>query len=149
MANTMTLSEAVAEEIRVLLVRRRMSGRQLAAMLNVSQTWMSTRLNGTTPIDLNDLERIAAALGVDVMDLFPREGRLIATAATTANTARVSNARKTRPAKRPGPNGHPNRTQASKATRRPVRTSPAHAASAPGGRIPMRTNHEQGVTYGA
>lgn len=65
------LTEQVAEEIRVLLTRRRMSGRQLAAKLGVSQTWLSSRLVGNTPIDLNDLQRIAEALQVNPTDLLP------------------------------------------------------------------------------
>lgn len=65
------LTEQVAEEIRVLLTRRRMSGRQLAARLGVSQTWLSSRLVGSTPIDLNDLQRIAEVLQVTPADLLP------------------------------------------------------------------------------
>ncbi|WP_422751377.1 helix-turn-helix domain-containing protein [Micromonospora sp. WMMD1219] len=70
-ARTATLSEAVAEEIRVLLTRRRMSGRKLAQMLGVSPSWVSYRLTGQQPIDLNDLQRIADVLGVTVIDLLP------------------------------------------------------------------------------
>lgn len=67
-----SFSAAVGEEIRVLLTRRRKSGRQLAQELNVSQTWLSSRLIGTTPIDLNDLARIAAALDVEPAILLER-----------------------------------------------------------------------------
>jgi transcriptional regulator with XRE-family HTH domain len=66
-----TLSERVAEEIRALLARRRISGRSLASALNVSPSWVSYRLTGAQPIDLNDLDRIAEYLGVDVADLLP------------------------------------------------------------------------------
>src|SRR4030095_8671617 len=65
------LSEQVAEEIRVMMTRRRMSGAQLARQLGVSQMWVSDRLRGATPIDLNDLERIAGVLDVAVADLLP------------------------------------------------------------------------------
>jgi transcriptional regulator with XRE-family HTH domain len=58
-------------EIKVAMVRAGISGRQLALRLGVSQTWMSTRLNGTTPLDLDDLQRIADALGVSVLQLMP------------------------------------------------------------------------------
>lgn len=51
--------------------RRRISGAALARELNVSPAWVSYRLTGTQPIDLNDLERIASVLGVDVTDLLP------------------------------------------------------------------------------
>lgn len=57
------------------MVRRGVTGRQLANLLGVSQTWMSTRLTGATPIDVNDLERIAAALDVSILDLLPDSAR--------------------------------------------------------------------------
>lgn len=69
MTDDVTLSRRVGLEIKVLLLRRGMSGRRLAQHLGESQTWLSARLAGTTPIDLNDLERIAVALGLDPVDL--------------------------------------------------------------------------------
>lgn len=68
-----TLSDQVAEEIRVALTRRRMSQRQLAQALNVSPAWLNYRLTGVQAIDVNDMQRIADALGVSVLDLFPRD----------------------------------------------------------------------------
>lgn len=132
MADTMTLSEAVAEEIRALLARRRMSGRQLAALLDVSQTWMSTRLKGTTPIDLNELSRIAAALNVEVAELLPRanEGRLITTGGALREKDRQLNVGKGTVAGQPRPNGHPKRTQPHPSTRRPVRLPVMHLQKA-------------------
>lgn len=129
----MTLSQAVAEEIRVVLTRRRMSGRQLAAMLDVSQTWLSTRLNGTTPIDLNDLQRIAYVLDVDVIELLPPSravpvGRVLPTGTHHADDkGRGITIRKFGLTKRPRPNGHPKRTQPDPSTRRPARLSAGHA----------------------
>ena|SRR5881396_620829 len=66
-----SLSERVAEEVRVILVRRRTNPTQLARKLGVSQAYVWRRLDGRTAFDLHDLERIAAALGVDVADLLP------------------------------------------------------------------------------
>jgi len=66
-----TLSQMIAEEIRALMARRRMSGRQLAGKLGVSPSWVSYRLTGAQPIDVNDLSGIAKALGVGVHDLLP------------------------------------------------------------------------------
>lgn len=157
MGNNSTLSARVAEEIRVAMTRRRISGRQLAAKLGMSQTWLASRLNGVTPIDLNDLERIADILNVEVTDLLPvrkpSEGRLITTVRDAVDQAGVSNAGKMRTPDRPRPFGHPKRTGPRDATRRPVRLSAAHSRSAShavsGGRIPVRTDREQGVTYGA
>jgi DNA-binding Xre family transcriptional regulator len=64
-----TLSERIAEEIRALLARRRMSGRELTRKLGVSPNWLSLRLTGVQAIDVNDLERIATALDVRPIDL--------------------------------------------------------------------------------
>lgn len=66
-----TLTQLVADEIRVAMTRRRMSGRDLAKKLDVSPSWVSYRLSGRQPIDLNDLFRIAKALGVGVHQLLP------------------------------------------------------------------------------
>lgn len=63
------LSDRIAEEIRALLARRRMSGRELARRLDVSPSWLSYRLTGVQPIDVNDLEMIAEVLDVNVTDL--------------------------------------------------------------------------------
>lgn len=59
-----TLSARVAEEIRVLMARRRMKQSQLARLLGVNDQWVSVRLRGAQEIGLNDLQAIAAALGV-------------------------------------------------------------------------------------
>jgi transcriptional regulator with XRE-family HTH domain len=66
-----TLSERVAEEIRAMLGRKRVTGREVARRLKVSSPWISQRLTGHTEISLNDLERIAAALDVEVAELLP------------------------------------------------------------------------------
>ena len=68
-----TFSEMIAEEIRVAMHRRRISQRQLAAHLHVSQSWISYRLTGAQEIGVNDLRMIADALGINVLDLIPRE----------------------------------------------------------------------------
>lgn len=68
---TATLTQLVADEIRVTMTRQRASGRDLATRLGVSPSWVSYRLSGKQPIDLNDLFRIAKALGVGVHQLLP------------------------------------------------------------------------------
>lgn len=96
------------------MTRRRMSGRKLAAALGVSQTYVSTRLTGATPMDLIDLERFASALDVEVADLLPpakvREGRLITTASPQAERAHTSNDRSSRATGRPTLGGRPTPT---------------------------------------
>ena len=72
------MSDRVAEEVRVMLARRRMSGRELARKLEVSPNWVSLRTSGSQPIDLNDLERIADALEVEIVDLLPPKDGLFA-----------------------------------------------------------------------
>jgi transcriptional regulator with XRE-family HTH domain len=62
----------VAEEIRVLLARRKMSANQLAQLTGIKQSNLSRRMTGETAFDLNDLELIADALGVAVTDLMPQ-----------------------------------------------------------------------------
>lgn len=71
MSEDQTLSDYAAGEIRATLARRQMQGKELAAKLGVSRSWVSYRLTGTTEIGLNDLARIAAALEVSVTDLLP------------------------------------------------------------------------------
>ena len=68
------LRAAVAEEVRVLLTRRRLSGAKLADAIGRSQAYVWRRLSGETAFDLDDLERIAAILQVSVSELLPRSG---------------------------------------------------------------------------
>lgn len=66
-----TLSDLIAEEIRVALTRQRMSQRQFAAKLGVSPAWLNYRLTGAQEIGVNDLSVIAKALDLTVFDLMP------------------------------------------------------------------------------
>jgi Predicted transcriptional regulator len=126
---TATLSERVAEEVRAMLARRRVSGRKLADQLGVSPSWVSYRLTGAQPIDLNDLERIASALNVEVIDLLPRgprpsEGRTVVVAGEPRRSTTVANHTL---ATRPHLTGHPKPFAPHDSTRRPVRLSPVTA----------------------
>ena len=69
------LSSQVAAEIRAWMGRREIRQTQLAASLGVTDQWLSMRLKGRTPIDLNELQRIAWALDVQVVDLLPGAAR--------------------------------------------------------------------------
>ena len=77
-----SINELVAEEIRVLLARRRISASDLARKTGMTQRAVSRRLTGEKVIDVDDLASIANALGVDVVDLLPRsaEGRTVVVA---------------------------------------------------------------------
>ena len=63
------MRERVAEEIRVLLARRRMSASELARQAGMTQPYISRRLTGEIAFDVDDLDKIAVALGVKPADL--------------------------------------------------------------------------------
>lgn len=122
--------EHVAEEIRALLGRRRLSASELARMMGVSQPYLSRRLTGDVAIDVDDLALIARILGVQMTDLLPRsqEGRVLPTGAQATGERRQGiTIRKFHPANRPKSNGHPKRTHPDPSTRRPARILPGHA----------------------
>jgi transcriptional regulator with XRE-family HTH domain len=120
------LRSHVAEEVRVGLARRRMSGVELARRIGKSHTYVWRRLTGETAFDLDDIERIAAVLGVDAVDLFPRPNAQV-------NDSLERGVRRTYlpPAVQPMPDrptdnrppGVP-RTRPGDSTRRPRRLSP-------------------------
>ncbi|HZM83747.1 MAG TPA: helix-turn-helix transcriptional regulator [Candidatus Limnocylindrales bacterium] len=132
MSNESKLSAVAAEEIEVMLVRRRINKSGLARLLGVSHTWVTNRLSGQQEIGLNELQRIAAILNVEVTDLLPRasEGRVLTTGGQPRDEqGRGITIRKFSLPERPGPNGHPKRTQPQPSTRRPGRVLAAHAPS--------------------
>ena len=127
-ATTANLSELVAEEIRALMGRRRMSQAQLARALKVSPMWINYRLTGTQEIGLNDLQRIAEILDVEVTDLLPqRSGRLITTANSPADHGPRTNARSPQPPSRPTLTGQRKRADGRESNRRPGRITPLGA----------------------
>ncbi|MDG4762408.1 helix-turn-helix domain-containing protein [Micromonospora sp. WMMD710] len=65
------MRELVAEEIRVLLARQRISASKLARTLGMTQSYLARRMSGDTAFDVDDLARIANVLGVTVVDLLP------------------------------------------------------------------------------
>jgi transcriptional regulator with XRE-family HTH domain len=68
---TATLTELVAQEIDSIRGRKRMSQAQLARAIGKPPMWVSLRLRGMQPIDMNELLMFANALGVGVHDLLP------------------------------------------------------------------------------
>lgn len=58
------LTLRVAEEVRALMGRRRVSQMQLADVLGVAQTGVSKRLRGRIPFDANEIGVLAAFFGV-------------------------------------------------------------------------------------
>lgn len=65
------LREGTAEEIRVLLARRRISAAELARRAGMKQSTLARRMTGEIAFDLDDLEAIADVLGVTILDLLP------------------------------------------------------------------------------
>ena len=51
------------------MARKRVSQREIAEALGVSQPAIANRLSGRTPIDVNELHAIASMLDVDASDL--------------------------------------------------------------------------------
>jgi transcriptional regulator with XRE-family HTH domain len=66
-----TYSEQAAEDIRVLLRRHGITNRELSQACHRSESWVGKRINGQIPIDLDDLEVLARALGVEPGELLP------------------------------------------------------------------------------
>jgi transcriptional regulator with XRE-family HTH domain len=69
----MDANQTTAANIRAALARRRMSGRELSVLMHRSPMWVQRRAAGTSPITVNDLEAIAAALDISATDLLAEE----------------------------------------------------------------------------
>jgi transcriptional regulator with XRE-family HTH domain len=67
---TQTLPTHVAAEIRAEMARRRMTQRELGEILDLPQSSISKRLQGQTPFNVAELEKVAAALNVPVSRFF-------------------------------------------------------------------------------
>lgn len=77
-----TLTQLVATEIKLEMVRQDdVKQSQLARKIGKTEQWLSVRLRGRQPIDVNDLALIAHGLGVPVHRLLPDP--------ETASTAKV------------------------------------------------------------
>lgn len=101
-ATAVRLSDAVAKEIRVALIRADLKQAQLAERMGVSEMWVSRRLRGAQPIDLNDLQRFAEALQVAVPDLLPASFRPNDRSGTSpVRSAKPARTTPTRPKGRP------------------------------------------------
>lgn len=63
------------DEVHAWMGRRRMSGAELARRLGKPQSSVARRLDGRQTMDLDDLEMIAGALGVNVAELLAEATR--------------------------------------------------------------------------
>jgi transcriptional regulator with XRE-family HTH domain len=60
-----------AAEVRAEMARQRKTGVGLAEALGLSQQTVSRRLTGQITFSLDELDRVAVWLGVDVLTFFP------------------------------------------------------------------------------
>lgn len=72
--STPAAQQDVAGEVRAQLARHRRTGADVARQLGWTYPYISRRLTGHVPFDVNDLAAIAAALDIQVTDLFPNGG---------------------------------------------------------------------------
>lgn len=70
--SSQTYAGAAAEELRQLLRLHGITNRELAGACGRSEFWVGKRINGHVPIDLDDLEVLSRALGVEPAELLPR-----------------------------------------------------------------------------
>lgn len=68
---------AVAEEVRVQLVRKRISQNAAADHLGISKSSMSRRLNGEYDFTVGELYRLADLFGIDPAALLPATDRAV------------------------------------------------------------------------
>lgn len=106
-----TLTQLVATEIRVQMARADVRQSQLAREIGKTEQWLSVRLRGRQPIDVNDLFLIAGALNVGVHELLPPPevaSRAAGPSATVANLPLTEQAAAHIPRPRDNrPSGHP------------------------------------------
>lgn len=62
---------AIAEEVRVMIARRRISQKQLAHQVGLTEMALSRRLSGAVSISAGELMRLADVLDCRVADLLP------------------------------------------------------------------------------
>jgi transcriptional regulator with XRE-family HTH domain len=68
-----TPSEAVAEEVRAHMARKRISQTAAARALGISQSSMSRRLIGASPFTVDDLYVLAGLFGVNAAELISQK----------------------------------------------------------------------------
>lgn len=120
--NAKSLTELVALEIKLEMTRQDLRQSQLARTIGATEQWLSVRLRGKQAIDLNDLARIAGALGKQPHELLPQSVAANTLwnppSAKRTRSAAVSSARPPRDAKRAST--RPARMTPPASTRRPA-----------------------------
>lgn len=78
------LREAVVVAVRVEMARQGVTQTRLAELTGLSQAYISRRMTGDTALDVDDLDKVAAALGVPAAAFFPTCATAGAAAAAAA-----------------------------------------------------------------
>lgn len=66
-----TLTQLVATEIKVQMARADIRQSELARKIGKNEQWLSVRLRGRQPFDINDMALVATGLGIGIHDLLP------------------------------------------------------------------------------
>ena len=72
-----TYAEMVAARVRSVAAEKRVTGVALAHRLGISPMAMSRRMTGHIPFAVDELARVAQALGVGIQDLLPEPGEQV------------------------------------------------------------------------
>lgn len=67
------LQDHISKEIRVLLIRRDMTAENLAEKLGWSPSQLSRKLTGQTEFNVGDLDKVARAFKISLIDLLPAD----------------------------------------------------------------------------
>lgn len=65
------LARQVADEVRAIMARRRLSQQAVAEAAGMTQSYLGRRLVGVIAFDVTDLERLSRVLDVPVASLLP------------------------------------------------------------------------------
>lgn len=75
-AQTKPLAQRVAAEVRAEMARQMITQKEMARRLEQIDMWLSRRLRGHVPFNLDELERVAQALDLSVSTLIERAGKV-------------------------------------------------------------------------
>lgn len=129
-----TLTQLVAMEIRVAMTRADIKQSELARRIGKTEQWLSVRLRGKQPIDLNDLALIAGGLNVGFQALLPPTEVL----AAAINNPKVVSGQLSRSVA-PAPKAHPVRSRQRPAGRTTREERRPRQVRTPGHTIPSRS----------
>ena len=69
MSRVMDQSRETAANLRAAMGRRQLSRKDLAHLMGENEMWVGRRVNGKTPITVDDLDRFAHALSLPMSEL--------------------------------------------------------------------------------